>query len=299
LVLRGFLLWHFSVRALIAKKLSNVKSHRGVVLGLPIANRNKTTLCNAYSATSSEICRQGGFMVRKSILSSFLLGISLLIGCNTTESDWAKAKNDNTASAYSEFVERHRQGPHVDEAIALIESMDWDAAKNTNTVPAYQAFISKHPTGRFAETARTELRDLRWAEAKRLMTREAFAAFLKDYPSSPYTDEANARISALGLTRAGSVQIFEGYGAMTCSTNFTSRIGSNGEIGTPRDGSEIQVVVFRDIPEWRAEEAKANGLDIKPGAAYLRWNRKLLYIRDLSPEVLRSDSKVCGQFIKK
>jgi len=225
-----------------------------------------------------------------------LFGIMFLTACNSTEGDWTKAKAANTSSSYSEFLKKHSEGAHADEAKSLVESMDWDAAKAAGTIDAYQSFLSKHPTGRFSESAGTELRDLRWADAKRTMTPDAFTAFLKDYPTSPYADEAHARISALGLTRAGSVQIIEGYGATVCSGNFSASIGSNGEIGNTRDGAGIQVVVFRDVSDYIAQQFKSTGTQPKPGAAYLRWNHGLLYIRDVSPDVLKSDSKVCNLF---
>jgi hypothetical protein len=98
------------------------------------------------------------------------------------------------------------------------------------------------------------------------------------------------------LTRAGSVQIIEGYGATVCSGNFSATIGSNGEIGNIRDGANIQVVVFRDVSDYIAQQFKSTGTQLKPGAAYLRWNHGLLYIRDLNPDILKSDSKVCGLF---
>ena len=224
-----------------------------------------------------------------------VFGVIFLTACNTTESDWTKAKAANTSSAYSEFLKKHSEGAHVEEAKSLVESMDWDATKAAGTVAAYQSFLSAHPTGSFSETAGSELRDLRWADAKRKMTPDAFTAYLKDFPTSPYTDEAHARVSALSLTRAGSVQIIEGYGGTLCSGNFTATIGSNGEIGNVQNGANIKVVVFRDVADQFAQQFKSSG-PLKPGAAYLLWNHGLLYIRDVSPDVLKSDSKVCGLF---
>ncbi len=227
--------------------------------------------------------------------NSILVGVILLTACNTTESDWTKAKAANTSSAYSEFLKKHSEGAHVEEAKSLVESMDWDAAKAAGTVAAYQSYLSAHPTGRFSEPAGSELRDLRWADAKRQMTPDAFSAYSKDYPTSSYADEAHARISALGLTRAGTVQIIEGLGATVCSGNFSATIGSNGEIGNIQNGAEVKVVVFRDVADQFAQQFKSSG-PLKPGAAYLLWNHELLYIRDVSPDILKSDSKVCGLF---
>ena len=228
-------------------------------------------------------------------LNSILLGIVFLTACNTTEGDWTKAKTANTSSSYSEFLKKHSDGAHVEDAKSLVESLDWDAAKAAGTIDAYHSFLSKHPTGRFSESAGTELSELRWADAKRKMTPDAFTAYLRDYPTSPFADEAHARISALGLTRAGSVQIIEGFGGTVCSGDFSATIGSNGEIGNIQNGANIKVVVFRDVGDQFAQQFKSSG-QLKPGAAYLLWNHGLLYIRDVSPDVLKSDSKVCGLF---
>lgn len=228
--------------------------------------------------------------------TSILLGVLCLTACNTTEGDWAKAKAVNTSSAYSAFLKEHGEGAHAEEAKSLVESLDWNAARAAGTIAAYQGFLSEHPTGPDSEAAGKELRELRWVDANRVMTPDAFTAYLKDYPTSPYADEARARISALGLTRAGFVQIIEGYGATVCSGSFSATIGLNGEIGNPRDGAGIQVVVFRDVSDYIAQQFESTGTKPKPGAAYLRWNHRLLYIRDLSPDVLRSDSRICGLF---
>jgi hypothetical protein len=51
-----------------------------------------------------------------------------LIGCDRTESDWKRARDSKTVPAYTDFIGKHSQRAHVDEAKAAVENLDWDAA---------------------------------------------------------------------------------------------------------------------------------------------------------------------------
>ena len=75
-----------------------------------------------------------------------VLVISLaLSGCDRTESDWKQAVASNTVPAYTDFLTRHAQGPHVDEAKTAIENLDWASATMANTTEGYSGYIASLP----------------------------------------------------------------------------------------------------------------------------------------------------------
>ena len=86
--------------------------------------------------------------LRLATISVLVLGTILLGGCDTTESDWKQAKDANTVFAYSNFVAKHSNGAHVDEANAAIERLDWSTAKGSQSAAAYEEFLKNHPNRR-------------------------------------------------------------------------------------------------------------------------------------------------------
>jgi len=80
----------------------------------------------------------------KSASRAALLLTLLAIGCGETHQDWKKAEATNTAEAYAEFLAKHPQDSHADDARARIETIDWGAR-----LPARNSPISTPPTWRF------------------------------------------------------------------------------------------------------------------------------------------------------
>jgi hypothetical protein len=77
-----------------------------------------------------------------------VLAFLLLSGCNRTESDWKKAKDSNTAQAYTAFLARHPSGAHADEAKTAVDDLDWAAAKAAETIEACDEYLNAHPNGK-------------------------------------------------------------------------------------------------------------------------------------------------------
>ena len=89
-----------------------------------------------------------------------VLATTFLASCGTTERDWKAAKEANTASAYADFLAKHPQGSHVDEARAAIDDLDWNSAKIKNTSVDYNKYLLAYPAGQDTSEARAAIEDL-------------------------------------------------------------------------------------------------------------------------------------------
>lgn len=137
------------------------------------------------------------------ILAAIVAG---LCGCDHTESDWEKATQSNTTAAYRDFLAKHPQGTHVDEANSRIDDLDWKEALTKDTIEAHEAYSSAHPQGAHAVEAANALaakRDDRdWAAAKASSTVEAVDGYLKTYASGKHAREAATLREVLREDRA-------------------------------------------------------------------------------------------------
>jgi hypothetical protein len=86
-----------------------------------------------------------------------VLATILLAGCGTTERDWKVAKDVNTAPGYADFLAKHPQGSHVDEARAAIDEIDWTSIKTKNTSAGYNKYLLTYPAGRHTSEAKAAI----------------------------------------------------------------------------------------------------------------------------------------------
>ncbi len=65
-------------------------------------------------------------------LRILICGIVLIgiVGCNRTEREWKQENEANSASAYADFITRHPDGPHVNEARLSLDDFHGSAARN-------------------------------------------------------------------------------------------------------------------------------------------------------------------------
>ena len=132
------------------------------------------------------------------------------------------AEQAKALMAEGEAVEERKRD---DEAFAR--------AKAENTATAYEAYLSKFPEGRYVEEARRRLEAIRareddaaFARAKRANTEASYAAYLSQYPDGRHAAEARrlrkavrvrdmaaAEEATLGLTREQRVLVERGLAA--------------------------------------------------------------------------------------
>jgi hypothetical protein len=150
-------------------------------------------------------------------ISLVLLLIVGSAGCNRTENDWKQAKESNTVPGYADFITKHPQAAHIDEARTAIESLDWNSAKESNSVPGYTAFIASHPQAAHAEEARTAIESLDWNSAKESNTVPGYTAFIASHPQAAHAEEARTAIESLDWNSAKESNTVPGYTAFIAS----------------------------------------------------------------------------------
>jgi hypothetical protein len=104
----------------------------------------------------------------KRVCWSWCLSITLsfiLTACDRTESDWLKARKANTLNTFNDFISKHPQGPHLDEAKRGIEEIEWQTAKTNDNAEAYSSYLLKYPEGLYADEGRKKLNQLEWRAA--------------------------------------------------------------------------------------------------------------------------------------
>jgi hypothetical protein len=78
--------------------------------------------------------------------------------CDRTESDWKQAKDSNSVPAYTDFLSKHSQSVHTDEAK---EFLAWNALSANSTVSELNQFLKQFPNGPHSAEATSKLNALR------------------------------------------------------------------------------------------------------------------------------------------
>jgi hypothetical protein len=109
-------------------------------------------------------------MRRQKLVLAILLGAVLgIAGCNREQSEWEKARADNSTDAYESFVKKYPNGAFSAQAQARLkeqyEERDWQKARDVDTSEAYQAFLTQYPEGKWSQEARIRVENFALAQA--------------------------------------------------------------------------------------------------------------------------------------
>ena len=109
-------------------------------------------------------------MRRQKLVLAVVLGAVLgLAGCNREQSDWEKARAENSTDAYESFVKKYPNGAFSAQAQARLkeqyEERDWQKARDVDTSEAYQAFLTQYPEGKWSQEARIRVENFALAQA--------------------------------------------------------------------------------------------------------------------------------------
>jgi len=121
-----------------------------------------------------------------------ILGVIFLTGC--AGSAFKAAKEQNTISAYSKFIDEYPDSEFASEAKKLKEEMVFEKAKTTNSISEYDSYLKEYPNGSYVTEANKLKEDLEFKEAKQKNTVEAYNSYLKKYPDGIYAAKAKLYI---------------------------------------------------------------------------------------------------------
>jgi len=136
-----------------------------------------------------------------------LLTLTLAIAsCSSAQSDWTKAANENTVSAYQSFLAAHPKDEHASEAQAMLlqlqDDSGWVEALHTGTAAAYQTYLQHYPQGTHSREARDAMTSIDRVAAWKAVQGEggtvaSVQAYLQKYPTGPEADQAKAKLKDL------------------------------------------------------------------------------------------------------
>ena len=134
--------------------------------------------------------------MRTRLLIPFVL-LALLVSCDRSSQDWAKAEQENTVQAYREFIATHPESPLSGQARERIEEIHFESAKSVDSPDAYTEFLQQFPDGGFADKARERIDEINLDEVIALNSIAALEAYLLQHPEGNLTDRAKRAISKL------------------------------------------------------------------------------------------------------
>jgi cell division septation protein DedD len=110
-------------------------------------------------------------MTRQQLFLAVVLAAVLgIAACNREQSDWEKARADNSSDAYEAFVKKYPNGAFTLQAQARLkeqyEERDWQKARDVDTSEAYQAFLIQYPEGKWSHEARIRVENFALAQAR-------------------------------------------------------------------------------------------------------------------------------------
>jgi len=111
--------------------------------------------------------------------------------CNSQKSDWLSAKESDTIGAYREFIIKHPNSSHSEDAAHAIDVLNeadaWKYAHNVDSKDAYLRFISTYPNGKHANEAEaTYEARFGWRNAPEDYSK--LMGYIQDNPGEKYSD---------------------------------------------------------------------------------------------------------------
>ena len=143
--------------------------------------------------------------MKKSFLVLCVITAGALAACSNPTADWQKANQQNTVTAYQQFIQQHPNDSRVAQArnriSALQDEQAWSTAQSANTLDAYQQYLQQEPNGMHAADAQDKINGLQadaaWSSAQSTNTAAGYQDFLQKYPNSPHASDAQDALKKL------------------------------------------------------------------------------------------------------
>lgn len=209
--------------------------------------------------------------MKKSFLVLCVITAGALAACSNPTADWQKANQQNTVTAYQQFIQQHPDDSRVaqarDRINALQDEAAWATAQTANTLDGYQQYLQQEPNGMHAADAQDKVnglqQDAAWTSAQSTNTAAAYQDFLQKYPNSPHTADAQAALAKL-----------TGYQVLLGSVHSQALADKVSKHLKDKFGSDLQdVVVVPPSGKSKAFEIRSAGMtesDAKAACAKLR-----------------------------
>lgn len=97
-----------------------------------------------------------------------------------SDREWINVVMSGSRNMLDEYISKHPDSPHRQEALHKIDSLDWVLCRDANTEQAYKEYIDKHSDGDYYEDAQEALRSVKEKEItaeERTMINNTFYQF--------------------------------------------------------------------------------------------------------------------------
>lgn len=127
---------------------------------------------------------------------------------NAADREWTNAVVSSSKAALMEYLKKHPDSQHRNEALNKIDSIDWAQCAKTNTADAYQLYIDNHNDGNHYDEAQLALKGIKAAqitpeERQRIIsTFRQFFLSINEKNESGLTSTVSDIINFLGKTAA-------------------------------------------------------------------------------------------------
>jgi TPR repeat protein len=106
---------------------------------------------------------------------------------------WSITQNENTNTAYDNYLAAFPVGRHVGEARSIKDDIAWHKAEDINRIKSYQVYASQYPNGKYINAAD----EASWFRARTVSTDGAFDLYLTAFPQGLYAAQvADAKLNA-------------------------------------------------------------------------------------------------------
>ena len=171
-----------------------------------------------------------------------LIFSAMMAGCADEETRWRNAQEENTVSAYEEFLSSFADGAFADSARLGIEAIRFDTATSKGTVAAYEEFLALYPGSVFADSARSGIETIHFDTATSGGSIAALEEFQAMYPEGRFADSVRQVLDSL-LPREPQLSRLEVLNAQRdgCRMEFTVSVSHrSGTFGPERPQSSIE-----------------------------------------------------------
>lgn len=129
-------------------------------------------------------------------LFPFLLAFCVA-GCASPESDWERARGQDSIPGYQQFLAHYPDSDHTSEAR---DEIAWKEVESSPTNEDYASFIAQHANNPHVGQARNAIEQMAWDEAQASDTAASYIRYRNAYPDGKHVRQATER---LAVAKAG------------------------------------------------------------------------------------------------
>lgn len=148
---------------------------------------------------------------KRNIIIAIVVALALIIGgyayysinqSQQEEADWELVQNSTDANAVQDFLDKHPDSKHADEAKSLLgklkgELAEWQSISLTTDYPTLLNYVKQHPTSPYSKQAQNLADSICWNQTVGENTPDAYTRYMSDFPTGMHFAEATDKAKKL------------------------------------------------------------------------------------------------------